>query len=277
MLWSLRLSATAGLVLLASCNVRSTQEPVETETPSTLPSLPVSEAPLSREDILLAAMRAGSAAAGGRQDSEAQRRLEGKRFELRMRFGCGDTREGATRTARFDADSGSVALAIPAEIDLDTPVVGDLAPAEIEAAEGFWIRRPWLLEPACAVAADKPGPSPGLTPSPTPTVSPSPAATSTVAPRIAIVQFFTDSDARTHRRQRRAYQAVEKLVAEETPGASGYDLVIEGRLQALPGGKVITCKPQPDRAPTCVISARFDLVSLERGDTGELVAEWPSG
>ena len=97
------------------------------------------------------------------------------------------------------------------------------------------------------------------------------------APRVGIAQFFTPADARTHRRDGRAYQATDDLAEGETTSSAGYDLIIQGRLQSLPDGRVISCRPDGARQPSCLISARFEQVSLERADTGKLIAEWPRG
>ena len=50
------------------------------------------------------------------------------------------------------------------------------------------------------------------------------------APYVGIAQFFTEADARTHRRDNRAYEAIKVLGKGQQPSASGYELVIEGRL-----------------------------------------------
>lgn len=272
----LRLSAFGGFILLGACEVRTADEANKAEAPTVLPTLPVADAPLMRADLLLAVVQVGSAAASDRDDAAAQGQLDGKRFELRLRFGCpGTAIADAPRTAKFDPQGRTVKMSFPTEIDLGSPIFANLVEQDIEAVEGFWIRRPWLLEPACPAAVAEPPLTAASSSEPAP--SPSPPAEPAQQPRIGIAQFFTQSAARTHRREQRAYQATEGLLTGESPSRTGYNLVIEGRLLASPTGKVITCIPATDRAPTCVISARFDQVSVERADTGKMVAEWPSG
>lgn len=272
----LRLSAICGLVLLTACEARIGDETKMADAPAVLPTLQVTDAPLTRADLLLAVMRAGSAAAVGGNDAAAQRGLADKRFELRLRFGCADAAiAAAPGAAAFDPQARTVKLSFPAELNLANPAFGTLLGQDVEAIEGFWIRRPWLLEPACPLAVAERMPTATLS-NGLPSV-PSPPAEPLELPRIGIAQIFTQSDARTHRREQRAYQATESLVVDEAPSRAGYDMVIEGRLRAFPTGHVIACAPAADRPPTCMISARFDSVSIERADTGELVADWPSG
>jgi hypothetical protein len=248
--------------------------------PAAQPTLPVAEAPLSRAELLLAVVRAGSAAVSGANDAADQRKLDGKRFALRLRFGCEESGEGA-RKLRFDALKRRVELSFAPELDIESPQLAGLVPDGFEAAEGFWIRQPWLLEAACPRGTARtvpPSPAaadPAVRPPPAPSAAPT--SLPEVRPHVGIARFFTERDSRTHRRERRAYETSESLLEGQGPSPSGYDLVIEGRLQALPDGRVIACSPQADTAPICVISASFGQVSLERADSGKMIAEWPSG
>ena len=278
MSWCSRLSAAACALLAAGCDGREAAVPVpeETEAAQALPALPVAEAALDRQDLLLAVLRAGSAAAAGESDSDVQRELAGKPFAMRMRFGCPSEPPEETRRVSFAEEEGIVRIELAPEVDRATPLMAELVGTGAEAVEGFWIRRPWLLHAACPPAAAR-APSAA-------TDAPPPGADTAVGPadaeneqRIAIAQFFTAEDARTHRRDSRAYQATERLAEGEAPSAAGYDLVLEGRLQRLPNGQVIVCRAASSGPPACIVSARFDQVSVERADNGELLAEWPGG
>jgi hypothetical protein len=279
-----RLAAFACAVLVAGCDAPDSDPPAEPASSSAArPRLPVAEAPLDREALLVAVMRAASAAAAGQDSQQAQRALDGRRFELRLRFGCPneDVAQGDTRIVRLDSERRVVRIEIGPEIERDTPLADETAGSEFEAVEGFWIRRPWMLDAACPRPAAQAS-APGGTERPaTDAAAPIDAANaeprSQPAPHVGIAQFFTQTDARTHRRDGRAYQAADELEEGETPSSAGYDLIIQGRLQSLPGGTVISCRPNGARQPSCLISARFEQVSLERADTGELIAEWPRG
>jgi hypothetical protein len=166
-------------------------------------------------------------------------------------------------------------------IAADNSVVAALGGERFEAVEGFWIPRPWLLEPVCPAAAppaaarqptgsdSSPQPEPDSAPEPVPSL---------VRPRVGIAQFFTSTDARTKRRSARPYSAVKTLEAGERAGQQGFNLVLSGRLQAPAGARVIQCTaPGPDLPPDCIVSADFDRVWIEEPATKAIVAEWSSG
>ena len=53
-----------------------------------LPRLPVAEPPMDRAALLIQVAKAASASALGKDISNDLRKLDGKRFEVRIRFGC---------------------------------------------------------------------------------------------------------------------------------------------------------------------------------------------
>ena len=124
---------------------------------------PVVQPPIDRTRLLTLVAQAASASAAGADNSKADRALDGKRFEVRMRFGCGES-AAADRASGWTLDRDKKTLRIKAVPDLskDDPVVRRLAGLEgaggaeggegaeaVEAVEGFWIKRPWLLTAAC--------------------------------------------------------------------------------------------------------------------------------
>ena len=258
------------------------------------PLVPRPQPPLDRAALFAAVAQAASAEASGTEDGEAQRALDGRQFELRIRFGCrgpsADLREAWLGWVR-DAEDGTLRVRAKPTLGADDALVRALGGDDFEAVEGFWIPRPWLLEPACpAIAAVlPPGQSADSQAAPERT-SPAPKEASAGAdvrnaadpvpnwPRIGIAQFFTDTDPRTGRRSMRPYEAVKTIHPEQPLGSQGFDLVLSGRLRALPGGKVVACVARnPDNAPECVISAQFDRVRIERPGDGEIIAEWGGG
>ena len=97
-------------------------------------------------------------------------------------------------------------------------------------------------------------------------------------PRFGIVQVFTEADARTGRRSDRAYEAVKAVAAEEATADQGFNLVLSGRLRAIPGKPVIQCVARgADTPPDCIATVDFDRVWIERPGTREVVAEWRTG
>ena len=270
------LAVVLSIALAGGCDRKDAAAPDRPPNESSaLRQLPVAEPPLDREALLLAVVRAASAAATGADRADSDRELAGKRFELRLRFGCPDdpTGDDATRNWSVDEERRVVRIEIKPEIVNDTPLVQEYLGSGFEAAEGFWIRRPWLLQTACLGTDDAPPASDdqGVREAPAPSTLDEPAA------RVGLVQFFTSDEGRTHRRDSRPYRTTKTLAEQERPSAAGYDLVIRGRLQSLPDGRVISCASSGSRQPSCIVSARFEEVALERADTGELLAEWPSG
>ena len=247
-----------------------------------LPSVPVAEAPLDREALLLAAMRAASAFAAGADDSVEQRRLAGKRFELRLRFGCGGpdaADEG--RGWRFDAKQRTMRLKVAPDISGDDPVAAAIAGDAFETIEGFWLRRPWLLTAVCPAApatvqaeADAPAkPKPEAA-----TVAEAAPAAIPMGRRVGIAQFYSESDSRTARRRNRAYESTAVLAADEQPSPKGYDFVLSGRVRMLPDRRAVACVADgPQVPPSCIVSVHVDRAWIERADNRKLIAEWTGG
>jgi len=280
-------AALSASIIVGACQPPPEATVVENATPALdrpLPSLPVAEPPLDRAALLQAIARAASAAALGKSDAEAQRDMDGDRFELRIRFGCpgGASRvESESFDVRFDSETRTLRLRAAPDLRIDDSWMTALAGETAEAVEGFWLRRPWLLAAGCPAIVGSP---PDAVQSP-PTAS-KPAETVKAAPaleqpppapiqRIGIAQFFTDTDARTGQRGDRAYEATKKLAADEQPSGQGYDLAISGRLARLPDGRVIACRARTaDMPPDCIVSVDIDRVRIDRPDTGAVIAEW---
>ena len=241
-------------------------------------ALPVAE-PLDREALLLAVMQAASAAALGHRDDDAQRKLDGDPFEFRLRFGCaGATAETTDDRRGWNFDEERRVLRVHVDPDLSSSQLppGIKDEAGFEAIEGFWLRRPWLLAAGCPVA--KPPTQPSAEGEDQQVALAAEPAAPIAQPRIGVAQFFTKGEARTQRREERAYEATATLGENEAPSPEGYDLILSGRLKRLPNGRVIACAVSDmDSPPACVISVQFDRVWIERPDTREMLAEWGSG
>ena len=239
-----------------------------------IPPLPVAERPMDRAAVLLAVARAGSAAALGQDDSRRQRDLDGKTFEIRLRFGCAPNAQEQESEGRFNVsfDEKNRTLRLRASPDLgieDQPIAG-LGSETVEAVEGFWIERPWLLTDGCP-AAPQPQSESGPKPEPQETATPARPA----SPRIGVAQFFTKTDPRTGRCDHRPYESTKVLGENEQPSMDGYNLVLSGRLRAQPLGRVISCRSTGvDAPPQCIVSADFDRVWIENPRTKEILANW---
>ena len=246
--------------------------------------LPVAEPPLDREALLIAAIRAASAHAAGADDGAAQRQLDGKRFEVRIRFGCAGGQDAEElRGWRFDETSRTLRLRIRNDIFANDPVVARVAGKNFETVEGLWLRRPWLLAAACPRTPEARTAEPAAVEQVESESEPA-AETATgdeaasQARRVGIAQFYTAADPRTGQRRQRPYEATIVLDEGQAPSPQGYDFIISGRLRALPDRRVIACTAtSAEAAPACIISVRIDHASIERPDNGERLAEWHDG
>ena len=255
-----------------------------------LPLVPKPQPPLDRAGLFAGVAQAASAAARGADDGEAQRLLDGRQFELRVRFGCqgpsNDLRDVWLGWSR-EAKSGTLRVRAMPTLGADDSLVRDVGGDEFEAVEGFWIPRPWLLEPACPANAAVLPATANLGADSASDGQPSRSTKGKAAvqdmqsadpvpnwPKIGIAQFFTDTDPRTERRSMRPYEAVKTVDPNQPIGSQGFDLVLSGRLRALPGGRVIACLAKsPDNAPECIVSAQFDGVRIERPENREIIAK----
>ena len=274
-------AALACTVVLLSCRPSARDESANdaaSTPPAAQPPVPLAEAPRDRASLMIALARAASAAALGIDDRATQRSLDGDRFEFRLRFGCpragGESQAGGPFSARFDQDSATLRLSVTPTASAEDPAVAAIAGENVEAVEGFWIERPWLLAAGCPAVPGPTGPAADPAAS-QPPAEPGGEAPTAAIPRAAIVQFHTANDPRTERRGERPYAATKTLPEGAQPSANGYDLVLSGRLRALPDGRVIACTAtSPNLPPTCLVSAVFGRVWMERPGTGELIAEW---
>ena len=170
----------------------------------------------------------------------------GNAVEIRIRFGCpAQPRQQGRFEVRFDEEQRTLRLRAAPDLTLDDPNIAALAASGFEAVEGFWLARPWILADGCPAlpSPSQLAPADAEAAADTPPAAVAPAATQ----RIGIARFFTETDFRTGRRDRRPYEAVSVLAADKQPSAEGYDLVLAGRLRQVPGGRVIACRPDQRR------------------------------
>ena len=224
-------------------------------------ALPIPEPAIDRAAFLRAVAVAASAHTSGVDNGQAQAVLDGRRFAIRIRFGCeGPAPAGSTAPLRWAVGAEEKSFSVFAKPDLslaDEPLknIGDQT---IEAVEGFWIPRPWETTGACpAPAVDDAGitlPAPQL---------------------VGIAQYFTVDDSRVGRRSGRPYVATQKVEAPAELPKSGLILLLEGRFEAWPGGTVIRCTGSGrNRQPTCIASAHLDRAAFLRPEDDSVVAEW---
>jgi hypothetical protein len=286
----------AGIALMPGCKQQEPTAPeigiTASESPPVPVPLPVADAPLDRQAILLAASQAASNYALGKDDADAQRKLDGKRFSIRMRFGCRNSQKTAASQPRswsFDEKRRVLSFKIMLDVDIERSPAAGSPQAEVEAVEGFWIERPWMLQAGCprpetAQVTTEPASPKGSSSErsakpdqPAEPVEPTSTSVESAEPwrQVGIAQFFLDTDARTHRREHRAYETTKVLAAGVAPSPQGYDLVVAGRLRRLMDGRVIACRiDKPGVPPRCLVSIQMENVSIETPGGGGTVATW---
>ena len=162
---------------------------------------------------------------------------------------------------------------------------------EVEAVDGFWVPRPWMLVDSCPVVTERPAAVPeemtaddksadkdkDKAKGAVPETEPVAVATAPV-PAFGIAHFYTAREPRTGRRGGQAYTITRRMTEGEQFDPASLRLVMRGRLGAGPSGKVIQCAiPDPDRHPRCIVSATFDRVSFENADGSVIYAQWGGG
>lgn len=207
------------------------------------------ESRLDREQLVLATLRALSAAALGHDDAEVQKEFKGREFELRLRFGCPGVPASSSRGWTYDEKQHVLRAHISADLSAEGVPASDLLLKGYEGVAGFTVDRPLLLTAGCPVAQF--------------------AVTPSVEPVIAIAQLFTNEDSRVQRPER-SYEITKKVEAAPT---GGLDLVLSGRLAELSDNRAIHCAAA-DGPPACLVAVKFDRVAIENPADGSVLGEW---
>ncbi|WP_309627094.1 hypothetical protein [Brevundimonas sp.] len=266
---ALVLAATA--LLLSGCEREEAATPPPTTTPPTAEpaAAPAAPAPtLDRAGLLQAMDAAASAYAAGRAPEVS---LAGRRFIIREAFGCAGETAPPVETApgnglatwSWGLQRESLKLVMAPGDWTDSPLLAGGADSW-EAAEGFWISRPWLRGDGCpAVGGDPLASGP---------VAPSPQS-------VGLAAVFEQDGSRLGRRNGRAYAFTVRGEGEQPPAApvAGYRLVLEGRMAAFADGRAIRCRAASiDQRPVCIGAVQLDRVAFETAD-GANLSEWRVG
>lgn len=237
-------------------------------------SPPAGEEPrgiLGRADLLALAATAADAAASGRDASAELRPAAGRRFAMRLPFGCaGPAGEGSEAATGWRYDEGEGVLRVRA-----APITWmaedwrtAAGPVAADAIEGFWVSRPWTSSEAC------------------PSVSGNPLAAGTEAvtlpgQTLGVAQFFTADGSRQGRRDGRAFETSARIAPEAVNAGAGFRLRLSGRIDRIPAigqaaNRPVLCRQPggPEQRPICVIAVTLDEVAIERGADGEALATW---
>lgn len=224
--------------------------PVETPEPVVIPDVT-----LQRADLLRLGEAAADSASGG---PAVQDMLDGKRFTIRIPFGCGDLDADATGAfgAHYDADEGTLRVKVQPQDWTQLPwVAAELERREADGAAGFWLPRPWTRNEAC--------PAEG-------------AEVANPVSNLGIVQIFNSASTRVAQRRGRPFEATVQLAPEDANLGKGLRLVIEGRVARWPDSRdTVLCHADgPYQRPSCLVGAEFDRIAIENESSGEQLADW---
>lgn len=271
----------ASTLVLSACQGReetpTAPAPPSAETPT--PVVAVGPAPtLDRAGLLQAMDVAASAFAAGKDPGGAS--LAGRRFVVRQAFGCaGPTPTDAAPVSRTNEASGdglaawswgarrqSLRLSLAPADWSESPLLAGGADGW-EAAEGFWLPRPWLRQDGC----------PGALAAPATNDSEPDPLTGVVSPQtVGLAAVFDEGGSRLGRRNGRAYDFIVRGAGDQPPIApnGGYRLVLEGRMAAFADGRAIKCRADsPDQRPVCIGAVQLDRVAFEDA-AGQMLSEW---
>lgn len=227
-------------------------EPATAPLPAPEPAVP--DVALDRADIIQLGNWAADAASGG---PAVEHMLEGRRFVVRIPFGCGAT-AGSERDqgARYSVEEQTLRVRVLPQDWADLPwVASELSRRGALGAEGFWIPRPWTQGETCP--SDEGDPA-------DPTSS------------LGIAQMFDSDSSRVGQRRGRALEATVQLDADEADLSKGLKLVIEGRVARWPGGReTVLCRAaKAYERPVCLVGTKLDSISIENASNGDRLADW---
>jgi hypothetical protein len=261
-------------------------------SPAPEPARPVADKPaktapielppplLERRALIEAAAEVADAAATGRSPPPAVAALAGRRFLLVVPFGCNGPGSEGPLSWTYDEGREALRVRVTPQIWSEDERVKALAGTlDYEAAEGFWVARPWIRSGDCPVGSSPVSPAgeaaiAGKSAAP-PEQPKQDAAPSAQSETLGLIQFFEPGSRRAARRNGRAYTLSERLKAGEIDLARGLRLVIEGRLAALPSGQPVVCHVVDGRQrPLCMINAAIDRVAITDASGARLLAEW---
>jgi hypothetical protein len=213
---------------------------------------------------LAAAAAAADAGAAGNPLPEANLELTNRTFELRLPFGCNDRVSGSWGEWSVDPKTGVLRISVRPQVWGNDQTFEALASGiTYDAAEGFWIERPWTGSEQCP-----------------PLIDAAPASTDADPPAapvrtFAIVQYFSPDAPRNLRRGSRPYSYTAKLPETEHATPRSFRVKLTGRIRGFRDGQPIHCTVTASLSPPiCAAAVEFTQVVLEDADTGLSLTEW---
>lgn len=235
----------------------------ETIEPVQAPTIPLPPPPLTRADLLRLVQEAAAAYAAGKPAPDGHASLAGRRFKVRIPFGCFGPRPAESEAAagwEYADEGRSIRLSARPEDWAGTAFVAQLGGGPYEAVEGLWIPRPWMDVDGCPPLRVDP-------------LSGAPAASPQT---VGLAAFFPGDSSRVDQRGDRPWQATLRAPEGETlTRPAGFHLIVEGRLEVFADGAPVRCNSAgPDQRPVCLIRVQRDRVAFAPMDSDTVIQEW---
>ena len=228
-------------------------------TPPVLTAPPI----LTRRELIETAQEVAARFAAEGRIPAGSARLAGRRFSVRLAFGCEPAQATAgvlQATVQANAERNSVSLMARPALWADLPLIQALPErTDIETVEGFWIPRPWSASENCPPSAELPAPAVATPPS---------------AQTLGLARVFAPGESRAQRHAEHPYQFTFRQPPNAPPGASYY-LLLEGDLAAFKDGNVLNCWAESAmHRPVCLYSVVFSHIAFIDARDGSVLAQW---
>jgi hypothetical protein len=241
-------------------------QPPEVTKPTPEPAV-VPDPVLGRADLIGIAASAADAFAGGPKVSGSS---AGRRFSIRMPFGCdGSSEKGFTTGWSYDEASKTLRVRVTPLDWSDEDWIASALPGEEEfVVEGFWLPRPWTSSETCPVRQAKPDGKDADS-------SEGPVGKVDEIATVGLAQFLGEDSNRNRQRRGRPLEVVANIEPDEIP-VDGLQLVFEGRIGNVPGGRSPTlCHADSINVrPSCLVAVEFERISVLNPASGEEIANW---
>lgn len=229
---------------------------------------PKSSAPrgvLDRLELIAIAAAAADAAAAGVDQAGTLSATEGRRFELRLPFGCNGPSDEKSKEAmrwRYDPDTSALRLHVEPVSWTVADWWTDEGRSNNEALEGFWMMRPWTSSESCPPRVDgiaavgvEPITFPGQT--------------------LAIGQRLSGEQSLEGDRSVNVYRTVLRVPEEDLDTSAGFRLRITGRIASIRNDVVRCHQPLgPNQRPICLVGVNINEIAIENGASDETLATW---
>jgi hypothetical protein len=260
-------AVTMVLVVIVARQPTETPPPPAPIVPVATPPLAIKVAPLplTRAELIDHARAIGAAFAASGKLPTGPDAMIGRRFALRIAFGCNGISGGAPgsqASLTYDSENQSVTLSARPGDWTALPLVQSLPnAAAIEAVEGFWLPRPWMDGNICPAQSGYTAPA-----TPTPPT----------APTLGLAQIYETGGSRLSRHADHPYEFTRKLASDAAAILNhSYRLELEGRVTGFANHQALQCWVEsPDHQPLCVYGVALDHVAFVDGETGEVLAKW---